>query len=54
MTADEGLDDRVVAVVVPEHGPVLTKSSAQVLLGILVELTTVELLDDPSDGDRDG
>ena len=53
MTAGETQDDRAVAVVIPEELPVLTSSSACMLLGILVELTTVELLDDPSDGDRD-
>jgi hypothetical protein len=51
--AAESRDDRAVTVVVPDELPVLTTSSARVLLGILVELTTVELLDNPSDGDRD-
>jgi hypothetical protein len=54
MMAGETQHDRAVIVVAPEEPPVLTASSALVLLGILVELTTVELLDDPSDGDRDG
>jgi hypothetical protein len=53
MMAGETQADRAVAVAVPKEPPVLTASSARVLLGILVELTTVELLDDPSDGDRD-
>jgi hypothetical protein len=53
MTAEERRDEHAVVVLVPEELPVLTKSSARVLLGILVELTTVELLDQPPGGDRD-
>jgi hypothetical protein len=36
----------------PSERPVLTPRAAQVLLGILVELTTVESLDGPEGGVR--
>jgi hypothetical protein len=52
MTAGETPDDCAVVVVMPKELPALTTSSARALLGILVELATVELLDEPSDGDR--
>jgi hypothetical protein len=39
-----------VLVVVPDELPVLTPGAARVLLGILVELTTVEVLDGPVEG----
>lgn len=45
--------DLCVTVVVPADPPLLNQSSARALLGILVELTTVEILDGPADGDHE-
>ena len=41
-----------VIVRVPDEPPILTRGAARVLLGILVELTTVEPLDGPAEGVR--
>jgi hypothetical protein len=42
-------DDKIV-VHLPDELPVLNREASQVLLAILIELTTVEVLDGPSEG----
>lgn len=46
-------DEEVVTVCVPVGLPEVTPCFARVLLGILVELTTVPVLDGPSEGESD-
>jgi hypothetical protein len=46
-------DEEVVTVRVPDDPPVLTPRLARALLGILVELTTVPVLDGPTEGVSD-
>lgn len=43
-------DEEAVTVILPDDPPVLTPRLARALLGILVDLTTVEVLDEPSEG----
>lgn len=47
----DGVD---ITVRLPDELPVLTRSSYRILLDILIELTTVEVLDGPPEGGRDG
>jgi len=44
-------DEDVVTVHVPAEIPALTRGASRVLLAILVELTTVEVLDGPPEGE---
>jgi hypothetical protein len=44
-------DDDVVTVHVPVEIPVLTRGASRALLAILVEMTTVEVLDGPPEGE---
>lgn len=47
-------DPDAITVRLPAELPVLTRQTARILLGILVELTEVEVLDSRAEGDRDG
>ena len=44
---NEGTSDGVISVRIPTELPVLTGEACRVLLAILVELTEVEVLDEP-------
>jgi hypothetical protein len=44
------LDEDSITVHVPPEPPMLTRTVSRVLLGILVELTDVEILDQPQGG----
>jgi len=44
-------DGDTVTVHVPDEVPALTRGASQALLAILVELTTVEILDKPPEGE---
>lgn len=49
MTGERG-SEKAVVVHVPDHLPPLSPRACRTLLGILVELTTVEILDGPPEG----
>ena len=52
MTADERDEERV-TVRLPAELPVLTTEASRILLGILVELTKIEVPDGPREGSHD-